>query len=316
MPLDDQTRGFLEKSRSKPSPSPDTMSLEEFRAAVEPFRALGFDREEVAAVHDIEVRLGDGSMVPVRLFVPAAAAPPPVVVWAHGGSWVRVTVDLLENHFRVFANRSGCAIAAVDYHLAPESRFPRAVEEVDATARWAGESAADLGCDPTRIGIGGESSGGNIAAAAALLDAGSEDPVGYAHQTLVVPVIDARLDSPSWDELGQDYLLTKAQLEWALERYAPGVSRTDPLLSPICAPDLSGLPPTLIVTGEFDPLRDEGERYAAALEEAGVTVELDRYPGLIHHAIMVPKILDLGRTMIEETARSFGGAMAASRSRG
>jgi len=311
MPLDEQTRAFLEASRAKPSAPPGSMPLDEFRAAVEPFRALGFEREEVAAVHDVSVPVEDGPDVPVRLYVPDVDGTPPVVVWAHGGSWVRVTVDLLENHFRVYANRSGCAIAAVDYHLAPESPFPRAIEEVHATARWARREAGAYGCDPARIGVAGESSGGNIAAAAALLDAGCEEPVGFAHQTLIAPVLDARFDTPSWDELGADYLLTKAQLVWAVEQYAPGVPPTEPLLSPLCATSLAGLPPTLIVTGEYDPLRDEGERYAEALREAGVAVEHVRRPGLIHHAIMVPRLLDRGRQLVEETTAAIGRALAA-----
>ncbi|HVD86493.1 MAG TPA: alpha/beta hydrolase, partial [Solirubrobacterales bacterium] len=311
MPLDDQTSAFLETSRAKPSPSPDSMTLEDFRGAVEPFRALGFEREEVGAVHDLSVAVADNENVPVRLYVPDVEEAPPIVVWAHGGSWVRVTVDLLENHFRVYANRSGCAIAAVDYHLAPESRFPRAVEEVVATGRWANREGAELGCDPSRIAVAGESSGGNLAAAATLLDASSDEPLGFAHQTLIAPVIDTRFETASWDELGTDYLLTRAQLEWALDKYAPAVDPSEPLLSPIRAASHAGLPPALIVTGEYDPLRDEGEAYAAALEEAGVPVQLIRYPGLIHHAIMVPALLDLGRRMVEETAARIGAALSA-----
>jgi acetyl esterase len=306
MGLDEQTQAFLEQSRSRPSPPPAEIGLEQFRAAVEGFRALGFEREELAAVHDLTIEPD----VPVRLYVPETDAPPPVVVWAHGGSWVRVTVDLLDNHFRVYANRSGCAIAAVDYHLSPESTFPSAIEEVLAAARWVRDNGADLGIDPERIGVAGESSGGNIAAAAALRD-GDRGDVGFAHQALIVPVLDARFASDSWRELGGGYLLTRAQLEWAVEQYAPGHDRDDPLLSPVLAPDLGGLPPALVVTGEYDPLRDEGERYAHRLSDAGVPTEHVRYDGLIHHAVMVPKLIDLGRRVLEETAARIGRALSA-----
>jgi len=306
MSLDEQTQAFLEQSRGRPGPPPGEMPLDQFRAAVEPFRGLGFEREEVAALHELVIPPG----VPVRLYVPASEEPPPVVVWAHGGSWVRVTVDLMDHHFRVYANRSRCAIAAVEYHLSPEARFPSAIEEVLATARWLCEHGGEHGVDAARIGVAGESSGGNIAAAAALLDRDRGD-VGFAHQALLVPVLDARFASRSWDELGADYLLTRAQLEWAVEQYAPGVDRDDPLISPVRAPDLAGLPPTLVVTGEYDPLRDEGERYAERLTAAGVAAKHLRYPGLIHHAVMVPKLIGVGRRMLEESATAIGQALGA-----
>jgi acetyl esterase/lipase len=309
MPLDEQTRAFIEKSSAKPAPPPGSMPLEDFRAAVEAFRPLGFEREDVASVHELAIPGEHGADIAVRLYVPDTGEPPPVVVWAHGGSWVRVTVDLLDGHFRVYANRSGCAIAAVDYRLSPEARFPTALEEVYGAARWIRRNAAELGCDPERIGIAGESSGGNLAAAATLLDQ-IHGHVGFAHQALLVPVLDTRFASPSWEELGRDYLLTKAQLEWALTQYAPGVQRTEPLLSPLCATNLEGLPPTLIVTGELDPLHDDGERYAAALREAGVSVEHVDHPGLIHHAIMVPGLIDLGRRVVEETATAIGRSLS------
>jgi acetyl esterase len=308
MPIDDETRSFLEASRAKPAPPPGAMPLEEFRNAVEAFRVLGFEREDLAAVDDVEIPVGGHDAVKARVYIPEGADVLPVVVWAHGGSWVRVTVDLLDGHFRVWANRSRCAIVAVDYGLAPESRFPSAVEEVLAAGRWAREQASACGWDADRIGIGGESSGANIAAAVTLLDRDRQEAV-FAHQTLVVPVLDARFSSRSWDELGTDYLLTRAQLEWAVEQYAPGVDRDDPLLSPASAEDLKGLPPALIVTGEYDPLRDEGETYARRLDEAGVAVRHVRYAGLIHHAIMVPKLIGLGARIVQETATTMGEAL-------
>jgi acetyl esterase/lipase len=310
MPLDTQTRAFLDAANAKPAPPPAEVPLEDFRAAVEPFRALGFAREEVRSVEHVTIPVRDMQDVPARVYVPDETGPLPVVIWAHGGSWVRVTVDLLDHHFRVYANRSRCAIVAVDYSLSPEARFPTALEEVYAAGRWAREHADAHGWDPGRIGIAGESSGGNIAAATALLDR-DRGEVGFAHQTLIVPVLDARFDSASWQRLGTGYLLTVAQLEWAVGQYAPGVPREQPLLSPVCASDLSGLPSALIVTGEYDPLCDEGRQYAEALENAGVAVEHIHYDGLIHHAIMVPGRIDLGARMVQEAAAAIGRALAA-----
>jgi len=310
MPLDADTQAFLEKSRSKPAPAPGEMSLEEFRGAVEPFRELGFEREEVARVDDLTVPREDGADVPVRLYRPDAEGPLPVFVWVHGGSWVRVTVDLLDNHFRVTANRSGCAIAAVDYRLSPESQYPGAIEEVYAAALWLKREAKPLGLDPSRIGIAGDSSGGNVAAAAAILDR-RRGLVGFAFQALVLPVLDVRFESDSWRELGEDYLLTKPQLEWAVEQYAPGADRADPLLSPVRASReaLAGIPPTRILTGEFDPLKDEGAAFAQRLREAGVEVELVEEPGLIHHAMMAPKLLEKGAAVVVESAEAVGRAL-------
>jgi acetyl esterase len=199
----------------------------------------------------------------------------------------------------------------VDYALSPEATLPVALEQIHAAGRWARSNAAQYGWDPQRIGISGESSGGNLAAAAALLDR-ERGEVGFAHQALIVPVLDATFSSASWAELGHDYLLTRAQLEWAVQQYAPGVERTEPLLSPLHAGDLSGLPPALIVTGEYDPLRDEGEQYAQRLRAAGVAVTHRRYDGLIHHALMVPRLIDLGRTMLEQTAVAIGDVLRSS----
>ena len=310
MPLDTQTREFIAKSTSRPGPPPGSMSLPDFRAAVEAFRPLGFDREEVAIARELVLPgLEGGAGVSARLYVPRASSPPPLIVWAHGGSWVRVTVDLLDTYFRVAANRSGCAILAVDYRLAPESPFPAALEEVLAAGRWARSGGDGSGeWDSARIGIVGESSGGNIAAAVTLLDRERRE-VGFDHQALLVPVLDTRWGTASWRDLGSDYLLTRDQLEWAVEQYAPGVSRTEPLLSPACAESFADLPPALIVTGEYDPLRDEGRAYAEALVGAGVSVDYICRPGLIHHAVMVPKLIAGGATVLEETATKIGLAL-------
>lgn len=305
MPIDAQTQAFLDNAYARPGPPPGQVPLDDFRAAVEPFRSLAMAREEVAAVDELEIPRDDGSAVAVRLYRPSAQGPLPLMVWIHGGSWVRVTVDLLDSQFRLYANRSRCAIAAVDYRLAPEARFPEQIHESYAAARWLKANAARYGLDGDRIGVGGESSGGNMAAVVALLDR-DRGGVGFGFQALVVPVLDATFSSESWRTLGTSYLLTQAQLEWALEQYAPGVARTDPRLSPAHATSLVGLPPTLVITGEFDPLRDEGRTYADRLGAAGVPVTYDCRSGLIHHALMAPKIIDVGRELLEHVGAEIG----------
>jgi acetyl esterase/lipase len=308
MPIDEQTRSFLDKASLNPPAPPGSVPLEAFREAVEALRPLGFEREEIREVRDLTIPREDGPDVPARLFLPEGDGAPPLVVWAHGGSWVRVTVDSLDGYFRFVARRSGCALLAVDYRLSPESQFPSAIEEVHAAGLWARDHAAELGCDPAHVAIAGESSGGNLAAAAGLLARERGGPA-YAHQLLLLPVLDALFTSDSWDSLGQDYLLTKAQLEWAVEQYAPGADRSSPLLSPVRAESFAGLPPTTVVVGEFDPLRDEGLEYARRLQDAGVPATVIDVPGLIHHALMVPKAIDLGRVAVERVAAALAAAL-------
>lgn len=309
--IDEQTRSFIERSTAKAAPPPGEMPLPEFRAAVEAFRALGFDPEPMAEIRDVQIAMQDGTTVPARVYVPDVPGPLPVVVWAHGGSWVRVTVDLMDGHFRFYANRARAVIVAVDYTLSPEARFPRALEEIYAAGRWVRKVSGQQGWDAGRVGLAGESSGGNIAAATALLDR-ARGEVSFAHQALIVPVLDATFSSRSWQQLGRHYLLTRAQLEWAVEQYAPGVARREPLLSPALAPELAGLPPALIVTGEYDPLRDEGELYARRLAAAGVPVRYRNHDGLIHHALMVPRLINRGRELLEQTTREIGEELRSS----
>lgn len=308
MALDPQAKAFVEKANATPQPPPGEVPLKDFRAAMGAFAPLGFDREELAQVTDLTVAAPGAPEVRVRVYRPEPADGQPIVVWAHGGSWVRCDLDTHDAFLRVVANRSRCVVVSVDYRLSPESRFPQALHEVHAASQWTRENAADLGGDPDRLAIGGDSSGANIAAAVTLL-ARAEGDLAFAHQTLLLPVLDLTFESPSWSEFGEGYVLTRDQLDWAAEQYAPGADRTDQLLSPLLAEDHAGLPPALIVTAEYDPLRDEGERYGQALEGAGVVARHVRYAGMIHHAPLVPKAINLGRRAVEETAGAMGAAL-------
>lgn len=305
MSLDTATTDFLANAARRPARLPPAITLEEFRQAVEAFRPLGFEPAEVERVEHLSVSRNGLSDVRLRLYVPRSTRNPPVMVWAHGGSWVRVTVDLLDGHFRAMANSSECAIAAVDYTLSPEARFPAAIEEIYAAAKWLRSSSARLALDGDRVGIGGESSGGNLAAATAIVDRERRE-VGFTCQVLIVPVLDLNFESASWSELGKDYLLTSEQLEWATEQYAPGMDRANPLLSPLRLAQFADLPMTIIKTGEYDPLKDDGAKYAGALEEAGVHVAYTEVPGLIHHAIMAPTLMRAGHDLVLRTATEFG----------
>ncbi|MCW3008407.1 MAG: lipase [Solirubrobacterales bacterium] len=300
MTIDAQTRAFLDRAAADPPPPPGTITLARFREALGAMTAFDHDYEPVTSVEDVAV--DDGPTL--RIYRPGAGVLP-VVAWIHGGSWVRGSVAASDHLLRILANRSGCVVVGVDYRLPPESPFPAPIEDVRRALEWIGEHAAQLEAAPDAIAVGGESTGGNLAAAAALLARDRRGPV-ISHQLLLSPLLDAGCGSAAWQRLGTGYGLVREQLLWAVAQYAPGVGPHDPLLSPLAAPDLSDLPPALVVTGEYDPLHDDGERYAARLRAAGVRVEHVRYPGLIHHAIVAPKAIALGTRVLEETAVAIG----------
>lgn len=279
MPLHASARAFLDAMSAFPQPY--DVPLAQFRRAA---AALVPDTGPIplAAVEDRVIQGGDGQELCVRVYVPEADGPHPVIVWAHGGSFVRGDLETFDAGRRAFARATGAIIVAVDQRLSPETRFPGPLEDLYAAVRWAHAHIAPYGGDPLRLGVAGESSGGNLAAAAALL-ARDRGALALAFQLLVCPLLDATCRSPSIEALAEGYLLTKRQLLWAYDQYALGVDRNDPLLSPLASPDLSGLPPAVVVTIEFDPVRDEGELYAQRLSRAGVPVHSARIEGMVHH---------------------------------
>jgi acetyl esterase/lipase len=312
MPIDPQAAAFVAKMNLAPQRAPGDIPLEEFRSAVQALAPLGFPRTELAQVRDAAVPRAHAPDVRVRIYRAELVEDAPIVVWIHGGSWVRCDLETHDTFLRLLAKRSSCVVVSVDYRLAPEVRFPGALEDCYAVARWTQVNAEQFGGDPARLAVGGDSSGANIAAALTLL-AREHGDVTLAHQTLILPVLDLTFGLPSWTQLGNEYGLTRDQLEWAAEQYAPGVDRHDPLVSPLHAVDHGDLPPALIVTAEFDPVRDDGERYAQLLKASGVPARHVRYAGMIHHAILVPVAIDLGRRAGEETAAAMGAALAAVR---
>lgn len=311
MALDPQAKHFVDKVRASPPPFPGSIPIEQFRAGLSAFAPLGFDVVDVAEVRDIAVPLEGGPDVRVRAYRPELDEGRPVVVWAHGGAWVRGNLDSHDAFLRVLASRSGCVVLSVEYRLSPEARFPQALDDVYAVARWAKANATDVGGSPDRIAIGGDSSGANLAAAATLR-AREQGDVEFVHQTLMIPMVDLTMTLPAWAEVGDGrYVLSREVVEWAVEQYAPGADLTDPLLSPLHAADHAGLPPALIVSAGCDPLRDDAERYAEALEQAGVAVTHRCYTGMIHYAFLVPKAIDVGRQALEDTADALKDALLA-----
>jgi acetyl esterase len=204
----------------------------------------------------------------------------PIVTYFHGGGFVIGDIDTHDGPCRVLCAATGAVVVSVDYRLAPEHRFPAALDDCVAATAWAAEHARDLGADPTRLGVAGDSAGGNLAAAVAIAARTAGGPAIRA-QALVYPVVDFSTVHPSVKENGEGYLLTAAAMAWFCAQYLGDHDSADPMASPLLA-DLADLPPAVVATAEFDPLRDEGRAYADALAGAGVAVHRLEFPGLIH----------------------------------
>ena len=256
-----------------------------------------------APVHEVENRLA-GS-VPVRIYRPSAQRPLPTLVYFHGGGWVLGDLDVYDGTVRDLANASGCMVVSVDYRLAPEHKFPAAADDAFAATKWVADNAAEIGADPARIAVGGDSAGGNLAAAVTLM-ARERGVPKIAFQLLVYPVTDQAFETPSYHENAEGYGLTRKQMMWFSGHYLRSpADADDPLASPLRAPSLRGLPPALVVTAGYDPLRDEAEQYAERLKADGVEVRVERYPGLIHGFFGMTATIDAAGAAI----RDVGGAL-------
>lgn len=225
-----------------------------------------------------------GGEVAIRQYAPAGAEsePLPALVWFHGGGWVFGSLESADFLCRGLTNRADCCVISVDYRLSPEAKFPTAVRECFAVVEWIAAHAADLRVDPHRLAVGGDSCGGNLAAVVTQLARDHGGPA-IAFQSLVYPVTNRRYDTASYQDYGSGYYLTRDAMVWFWNQYLESAADGDsPLASPMRATTLVGLPSAIVVTAEFDPLRDEAEAYAERLRADGVAVELVRYEGQIH----------------------------------
>ena len=307
MTLSAQCRAVLDQLVSAGIPHVSSLTPPRAREAAAERRALNPPRvEAVAHVEEREIPGGaQGARIPVRIYNPGPASGPLAVeVYFHGGGWV---VGDLESHdavCRAVANRAGCVVVSVDYRLAPESPFPAPLEDAYAATRWVAEHAAEIGADPDRLAVGGDSAGGNLAASVCLLARERGGP-RIALQVLVYPVTDGGCATGSYDEFARSFSLERADMLWYWNHYLGDQDRLQPLASPFRAPDLSGLPPALIITAGYDPLRDEGEAYAQRLREAGVPTTLTRYDGVIHGFLGMLGVVDESQQAIEQVAHAL-----------
>ena len=300
MPLHPEAAAFLEQvARQKAHPI-DTLPIELTRRAAIVGSSPSADPPELARIEDRLIAGPDGTSLPIRLYVPLGAAPMGVCLYFHGGGWVLNNLDTHDDLVRRLAATSGCLFASVDYRLAPEHKFPAAVEDAYAALEWVHSHAAELGCDPDRIAVSGDSAGGNLAASVCLMTRDRGGPP-IAFQALIYPITDCDFERPSYRENAEGYFLTRREMLWFWNQYVSSPEQMrDPYASPLLAPSLRGLPPATILTAEFDPLRDEGDAYAQALRAAGVDVTLLRYDGMIHAFIRRVQQFNMARKAIQE----------------
>lgn len=298
MPLDPQIEALLAALAEQGVKAPESMTVGECRAMIGDIAELSGPPQPVEQVVDTTAP-GAGGDIPIRLYTPAGEGPHPVLVYYHGGGWVIGDLETHDAVCRDLANRSGALVAAVDYRLGPEHRFPAAVEDAYAALTWAAEKIGDLGGDPSRLAVGGDSAGGNLAAVVAQTAAAQGGP-RIAFQLLIYPATDRFDDSASMRENALGPLLSRAWMEWFYGCYLNTPDEgADVRVSPGHAEDLRGQPPALVVTAEFDPLRDQGAAYAGKLREAGVDAELLAVDGAIHGFIQMAGLIDKSRATLD-----------------
>lgn len=264
---------------------------------------------EIYRVEDRHIP-GPAGQVPIRIYTPQGRITPGALVFFHGGGWVLGDLDSHDALCRKLANGAGCVVVSVAYRLAPEHKFPAAAEDGFAAVKWAADNAPELGAEPGRIAVGGDSAGGNLAAAAAMMarDRGGP-PIRF--QLLIYPATDAALDTHSEKEYAVDGLvLSRADMEWFWGHYLGSqADRLNPYACPMRAKSLAGLPRALVITASHDPLRDEGEAYAKRLIEAGVSAACTRYDGVTHGFLSFADTLDQGKGAIAQAAAALSEAL-------
>ncbi|GAA1375426.1 alpha/beta hydrolase [Catellatospora chokoriensis] len=302
MPLHPQVQAMRARREASDTPQLYTLSVDEARAAdLASIQASGGDPEPVAEVVDREIDGPDGPL-PIRIYRPVPGDELPVLVYFFGGGWTLGTIDTSDAVCRSLANAVGCLVVAAGYRLAPEHKFPAAVHDCHAAVRWVAANAASIGADPARIAVGGDSAGGNLAAAVTLL-ARADGDLPLAGQLLVYPNTDHRSHTASLREGTDPYLFNATSVAWYWANYlATPEDGLNPLASPLRADSLAGLPPALVVTAEYDPLRDQAEEYARRLGREGVPVTLTRYDGMVHGFFCMGGELDAGRRALAQAA--------------
>jgi len=305
MPLHPQAQAVCDAANALERPA---LADENLQLQREGFGMLMLLAGEPEPVHAVEDRDAEG--VPVRIYRPSPDADLPIVVYLHGGGWTIGTVEQYDPVMRQVANAANAIVVAPEYRLAPEHPFPASLDDCWHALCWTAKNASTFGGDGSRLAVMGDSAGGNLSAVCALQarDAGGPE---LAMQVLVYPVTDCDLTTPSYGENRDGYLLTEDEMRWFFHCYTRGdIDATDWRISPLRVRDVRGVAPALVLTAQYDPLRDEGEAYARRLAEAGVTVQKLRYDGMIHAFFGLSAAFDASRDAIDRAGtalrRAFG----------
>jgi acetyl esterase len=303
MPLHPQAQAVLDGIASMGLPPFETLSLEEGRQVIERIRSFMVPVEEVVSIEDLPFP-GPEGVIGLRIYRPEGEGLLPAVFYLHGGGFSSGSIDLVDPICRLLANRSGCMVISVDYRLAPEHPYPAAVTDAYVAISWVGAYGERFGVDTSRLAVVGDSAGATIATAACMLI--RDKNVGHPEikvQYLLCPVTDlVKFETPSYQEFGEGHLLTTAMMRLWKGYYLTGVEDrvAEPYCSPVREQNLANLPPAIIVTAEYDVLRDEGEAYAQLLLINEVFAEVRREPAMIHNFFWFGGAIDRGREILEE----------------
>jgi acetyl esterase len=308
MPVDPQIQVLLDKGTGVPATH--TLPVDVARAQYEARIALMAPPAEIASVREQTID-GPGGPLRIRIYTPQGTGPFPLLVFFHGSGFVLCSLDTHDGMCRNLCAGAGCVVASVDYRLAPEHKFPAGIEDCLYATHWAAAHATELGASPMRIAVAGDSAGANMAAVTALRVRDEGGPA-LRGQLLLYPVTDYHTPgTPSYEENGEGYGLTRDTMKWFWAHYLSDDSEgRHPHASPLRAPDLSGLPPALVITAEYDPLRDEGEFYAEKLRAAGVPTALTRYEGVNHGFMFWVGVVDKAGVAMNEAGDWLRGVLA------
>jgi len=311
MPLDPIVKGFLDQMKAAGGPKMSEVGAEAARAQ---FAAL----MQLAGPKDVPVGKTENRIVPtatggvpIRIYTPVASGgdPMPALVYYHGGGFVIGNIDTHDGPCRMLANEGGFRVIAVDYRLAPEHKFPAALDDAFAALSWVVANAAEIGVDANRLAVGGDSAGGALAAEVAQL-AKAKGGMALAGQMLLFPVTQIGAETGSLREFAVGYFLEKETLDWFYASYLPAdADKSDPRISPLRAKDLSGLPPAYVMLGGYDPLHDEGMQYADKLRAAGVKVTLDDHTDMVHCFVYLQAILPQAHEALAGAAKAVAGML-------
>ena len=313
MPLDPLVKAFLDSMKAVPGPKMSEAGAEVARATfVGLMQLVGPKDVPVGRVENRNVPGKDGA-IPIRVYSPVAAGddPMPALVYYHGGGFVIGSIETHDGLCRLMACEGGFRVISVDYRLAPEHKYPAALDDAYAALSWIEQNASDIGVDANRIAVGGDSAGGALAAEVAQL-AKAKGGLSLAAQMLLFPVTQVGEETSSLREFAVGYFLEKETLDWFYTSYLPkDADRNDPKISPLRAKDVSGLPPAFIMLGGFDPLHDEGMQYADKLRAAGVKVTVADHSDMVHCFIYLQAVLPQAHEALASAAKSVAAILNA-----